>query len=293
MALSYRQPRLALYCRLASPVAASSARAAVLGALWLRLVEEALAEDAYLAGATVGRVHAGRHMTSMPRARALQCITPGCCSTHFKWRTMNSLSLFPSCSHTADHMDVMERMACCCLQHFCKTSCNTVHLPLPSSTTRCGRAALVQQPRGCGWTGIAHGGLQPEAGSAGSTGGRLPSARTGECVVHTRHTRARGGMRDGGGCVCSRGLFWGGGMEGARGWGGVESERRATYKINSVPQTLSRDDAHPRARWAVIGLTATLCPFLLCDVLAWPALACSTSPPRHVAPPACTAAARE
>lgn len=50
LALSYQQPRMAAYFRLSSPAAAASPAAAVLGVLWLRLVEEALAEDAYLAG---------------------------------------------------------------------------------------------------------------------------------------------------------------------------------------------------------------------------------------------------
>jgi hypothetical protein len=42
------------YWRLSSPLAASSARASVLCALWLRLVEEAQAEEGYLAGVWVG-----------------------------------------------------------------------------------------------------------------------------------------------------------------------------------------------------------------------------------------------
>ncbi|WIA37472.1 hypothetical protein OEZ86_014388 [Tetradesmus obliquus] len=49
LASSYQQPRACAYFRLAGPAAAASAVAAVLGALWMRLVEEALAEDAYLA----------------------------------------------------------------------------------------------------------------------------------------------------------------------------------------------------------------------------------------------------
>lgn len=50
LAIEYGQPRGVSYFRLASPAAAASPTAAVLGALWLRLVEEALAEDSYLAG---------------------------------------------------------------------------------------------------------------------------------------------------------------------------------------------------------------------------------------------------
>lgn len=52
LAVGYSQPRLVTYWRLSSPVAACSARASVLCALWLRLVEEAQAEDTYLAGDT-------------------------------------------------------------------------------------------------------------------------------------------------------------------------------------------------------------------------------------------------
>jgi secreted Zn-dependent insulinase-like peptidase len=50
LAAAYQQPRVCAYFRLAGPAAAASPAAAVLGALWMRLVEEALAEDAYLAG---------------------------------------------------------------------------------------------------------------------------------------------------------------------------------------------------------------------------------------------------
>lgn len=49
--MEYGQPRGTTYFRLAGPAASASPTAAVLGALWLRLVEEALAEDSYLAGA--------------------------------------------------------------------------------------------------------------------------------------------------------------------------------------------------------------------------------------------------
>jgi secreted Zn-dependent insulinase-like peptidase len=51
LAVRYGQPRLVTYWRLSSPIAAATARHSVLCALWLRLVEEAQAEDAYLAGA--------------------------------------------------------------------------------------------------------------------------------------------------------------------------------------------------------------------------------------------------
>lgn len=54
LAVRYGQPRLATYWRLSSPIAAASARHSVLCALWLRLVEEAQAEDTYLAGVRVG-----------------------------------------------------------------------------------------------------------------------------------------------------------------------------------------------------------------------------------------------
>lgn len=53
LAVRYGQPRLATYWRLSSPIAATSARHSVLCALWLRLVEEAQAEDTYLAGVRV------------------------------------------------------------------------------------------------------------------------------------------------------------------------------------------------------------------------------------------------
>lgn len=39
-----------MYFRLSGPAAAASPAAAVLGSLWLKMIEEALAEDAYLAG---------------------------------------------------------------------------------------------------------------------------------------------------------------------------------------------------------------------------------------------------
>jgi secreted Zn-dependent insulinase-like peptidase len=50
VATAYQQPRCCAYFRLSGPAAAASPAAAVLGALWMRLVDEALAEDAYLAG---------------------------------------------------------------------------------------------------------------------------------------------------------------------------------------------------------------------------------------------------
>jgi secreted Zn-dependent insulinase-like peptidase len=54
LATAYQQPRVCAYFRLSGPAAAASPAAAVLGALWMRLVEEALAEDAYLAGGWTG-----------------------------------------------------------------------------------------------------------------------------------------------------------------------------------------------------------------------------------------------
>lgn len=53
LCVAYEQPRVCAYFRLASPAAGASPAAAVLGALWLRLAEEALTEDAYLAGVEV------------------------------------------------------------------------------------------------------------------------------------------------------------------------------------------------------------------------------------------------
>ena len=50
LAVAYNQPRLAAYFRLSGPAAAASPAAAVLGVMWLKLAEEVLAEDAYLAG---------------------------------------------------------------------------------------------------------------------------------------------------------------------------------------------------------------------------------------------------
>lgn len=45
----FRQPRAHCYCRLASAAGYASPRCAALTALWLKLVEDALNEDAYLA----------------------------------------------------------------------------------------------------------------------------------------------------------------------------------------------------------------------------------------------------
>ena len=46
----FAQPRSYVYCRLSSPAAAPSARDVALQNLWVRMTEEALNEEAYLAG---------------------------------------------------------------------------------------------------------------------------------------------------------------------------------------------------------------------------------------------------